>query len=164
MSQTPNLAAAQTEELDYGPAQLREFFFKYDGNRYVLVEAKGNAVIDYRDSIGKQVKVSNKVATNDGAAKFEPLLLARCVFQLHPDNSGNRIAITADWCRALPNHIFKDLFSRLEKMSGLADDRDDTLSDRVERLEEELKAMKERQLSHEGNGQAEGNALSGQTR
>lgn len=145
MSNTPQTNTLQ-EAHDYGPSAPREFYFKLDGEVYVLVEPKSDAVINYRDAIARQVKYAKAGATSDGGAKFEPVLLARALYHVNGDN---RSPMTADFCRFnLPAHVFKDLFARLEKWTGLDQSGGESMDDRVSRLEEKVKELEEQGGAH----------------
>lgn len=106
-----------TEIMDFGILSPTEIPVKINGVEYLLKEATGDAVCQYRNATIKSMKFSDqgKATGFDGVADSEPLLVSLCLF----NSEGNNVDIAT--VRKWPAHVMKALFNKAKEISDLAE-------------------------------------------
>lgn len=122
------------------------------GVQYVLVEAKGKAAVQWRNMIGKGVRIStdasgdNPIAVNEGHATADAYLVSLTLFALispRPDSPqgtpSTRQLVPMDVILEWPSHIYRSLAQKVKDISRL-EERDDAdiLKKRIARDQKRL--------------------------
>lgn len=113
--------------------------FEYEGKKYVLKEASGDAACRWRNSILKATKMTPDMKVQSielgQLADVEPQLVSDCVFLVKED--GAHMPVTLKTVRTWPTRLITRLFEKAKEISGL--DKVESEAPTQEETEEELK-------------------------
>lgn len=132
---------------------LTQIPVRFQGKNYLLVEALGDAVAQWRNAQLQGTKMQQsdnsdtKTISLGGMADSEPLLVSLCLFS--PDKDGNlildargnvdvrqRVPLTA--VRGWPNRVVSKLFEKAKEISGLNE------TETVQSLEKKISDLQNR--------------------
>lgn len=138
-------------ELNFEDLEPRQEEVPIDGKKYLLKEASGDAACKWRNALLKATKLSpdGKVATMDGMADTEPLLVSMCLFEMG-DNGGLKV-VSLNKVRNWPHRVQRALFERAKEISELheAGDSIEALEKQVEVLQERISKLKAEKAADE---------------
>lgn len=99
----------------------RTQIYTIGGERYILVEASGEAGCNYKNAAAKAVKMDNKGRpTGIGdIASARPILVAGCLFKLVDDN---RVPVALEVIKSWSDRIQQKLFDKAQELSGMNDE------------------------------------------
>lgn len=149
-----------SDHLIFDDITRREISVNIDKRKYILIEANGEAVIKWRNSLLKATKLgaNGRPTSLEGIADSEPYLVSLCLFyadadgKLPLDKDGEpdpKFLVPVQKIRKWPNRIQKTLFDTVKDISQLNDE------ETVESLEKQKADLEER-LAEKRNQEANG--------
>ena len=141
--------------MELGTTELKQEAVRIDGKVYLLQEANGGKVIEFRTRAMSCAKMTDGKVTGikGDMATLEPWLLSQCLYETEPDGEGFKIKYVHNTTRPVcvpqgtilgwPERIQKTLFKTLKGMSGMDQlTNPKELETEIKRLQEQLEEMK----------------------
>ena len=119
------------DELNFDSLSLIEVPVTIEGKRYVLREASGDVACKYRNALMTGTQMEGKRVTKIGSmADAEPLLVAKCLFEVGEDELGRK-AVNVGTVITWPNRIIKRLFKKVQEISDLKEGDEEANEERA---------------------------------
>lgn len=133
-----------TDPMVFDNIVLAEVPVKIGGVSYVLREATVDIVAKYRKMIHFFLsrRDSGSLTKEEGLPDTDPYLVSLCLFADTPEG---RKAVSLDFVKGLPSHIFEALLDRVKIMSDVDTDSLESLKKQRVLLDKRIAAMEERE-------------------
>jgi hypothetical protein len=137
----------------------------FNGKRYWLVEAFGDAVAEYRNALMSGAKINTnadgkpKTMSMGSMADAALILVSKCLFGAADDgtirtdafnNVDIRYRVPLSTVRVWPNRVLEPLFDKVKQISGIDEaDSVETLEKKIAELTRRLTVLKKSKETHE---------------
>jgi endonuclease YncB( thermonuclease family) len=136
--------------LEFDLASPAEVPVRVGSERFVLMEAMGDAVRKWRNAVLKctQIGEDGKPRAMHGLADTESLLVSLCLCSADEDGNvrrnsrGDTVHVPVERILAWPNRVQAELFQVAKRISGIdAPDTAESLREQIAQLQERLEAV-----------------------
>lgn len=103
---------------------------KYLKKQFVVKEARGRAVVAYRNSAMRAAKMKDQeIVGIDGLADSEIVLVAACLFEVRPDilinDKPKELTVSETFVRDMPYRVVKPLYDWIKAVSEIDEGEDE---------------------------------------
>lgn len=133
---------------DFDDLQPVSMPVKYQNKQLVVREAVGGAVVSYRNAAMRSARMEDaKVVGINGLADSEPILVAACLFEIHPtvivNGTPMEKPVTVDFVKKMPYRMMKTLYDWIKKVSDIDEgETEETLLKQKTEIDKKLEKLR----------------------